>query len=118
MTIKEKRFLFSVCIAKLIIYIFEQGDQGAIDEVKRTQEQANYYHFLGLGSQTSKHLNACAADINLYKKGKYTKNTKDYLKYGEYWEKLHTKCIWGGNWDKDDKPFEKGEFDARHFEVR
>ena len=37
--------------------------------------------------------------------------------FGEFWESLHPDCRWGGNWDKDNNPFEFGENDGNHYSL-
>jgi hypothetical protein len=37
---------------------------------------------------------------------------------GLFWESLHPLAFWGGNWDKDEIPFEEGESDSNHLSIR
>lgn len=82
MTFREKRCKFTIMLGQLIIWMNLNGYETAIDDVK-TQEghSKNSLHKIGL-----------AADINLYKDGKWLRKTEDHLEAGLYWESL------GGSW--------------------
>jgi len=48
-------------------------------------------------SENSKHYDKLAADLNLFKNGKYLSKTSDHAFFGAFWKMLgHT---WGGDWD-------------------
>lgn len=82
MNLREKRCKFSSMLAQLIIWMNFNGYEAAIDDVKaREGHSKNSLHYLGL-----------AADVNLYKDGKWLSKTEDHLKAGEFWESL------GGSW--------------------
>lgn len=117
MTLSEKRKIFSKNVAKLINFINETEYDCAIDEAKRAKEQALIYAKLKKGIVDSQHIKGLAVDIILYLGKKYIKTKEDYLLFGLYWQSLHILNRWGGNWDKDKKYFESGEYDAGHFEM-
>lgn len=47
----------------------------------------------------SMHKSKCAADLNLFKNGKYLTKTSDHLESGRRWEKRHPLCVWGGRFN-------------------
>jgi hypothetical protein len=97
MRLKEKRWIFTLNIAKLIIFINEQpGYRCALDEVKRTPEQAAIYAKQGIGVNNSKHCEGLAADIIIYKDGAWLKKSEEYEFAGMYWLALHPDNTWGG----------------------
>ena len=106
MTLRERRTTFTANLAKLIQWCNNNGFECALDEVKRTQLQADAYAREGKGIRNSQHLNACAADLVLYKAGVYLMFTRDYSPAGDYWESIHPHNRWGGRYD-----------DGNHFEM-
>jgi len=99
-------------IAKLIQYIASCGYKCVEGEFLRTPEQAEIYAKRGVGIKNSLHCKKLASDILLFTQDdKYLTDTKDYLKFGEYWESLDPDCIWGGR-------FPPPRVDGDHFETR
>lgn len=92
MQLGERQETFSRLIAKLILKMYDMGYAvrcGDFYAVKRTplEHKAN-----------STHYEKCAADLNLFKDGKYLSATIDHLNFGDYWERLHPNCRWGGRY--------------------
>jgi peptidoglycan L-alanyl-D-glutamate endopeptidase CwlK len=58
----------------------------------------------------SLHLKRCAIDLNFFKDGKLIYDIKQLQIVGNYWESLHEKNEWGGNWKsfKDVPHFQRG----------
>ena len=56
------------------------------------------------------HLKRCAIDLNFFKDGKLTYDIPTLKPVGDYWESLHPKNQWGGNWKsfKDVPHFQRG----------
>jgi len=107
MTLSEKRVLFTQAIAHLIIWAHSKGFFIALDQVKRTQAEADANAKSGAGISNSLHLQGLAADCLLYMRdedGKYVykTNSADYKELGEYWETLHPLACWGGRFKKVD----------------
>lgn len=48
------------------------------------------------GVRHSCHLFQLAVDLNAFKSDKYLSTTEEWQELGEYWEKLHPQCRWGG----------------------
>lgn len=53
----------------------------------------------GYSSKNSCHKLKLAIDLNLFKNGKFKKETSDHQELGEYWESLHEDCCWGGRFN-------------------
>jgi len=99
-TLGQKRCRFSLMIANLLLYMKSQGYDGALDQVKRTQVEANVNAASGAGISNSLHLLGLAADINLYKNGTYLPLSSDHLQFGVWWEAQGGS--WGGRFSKPD----------------
>lgn len=102
MTLREKRCLFTHCVANAVLFAESQGYEVAFDEVKRGQAQAAANAAAGVGIKNSVHLLGLAADLLLYKDGVYLKDSADYKLLGEYWKQQNTFCCWGGDFAKQD----------------
>jgi len=69
------------------------------NETYRTPQQAAWNAKKGIGVKNSLHCLKLAADLNLFKKGRYLSSTKSHRILGAYWESLSTpglECSWGG----------------------
>lgn len=99
MKLSQKRALFSKLFAELIIWAHENGMYVAIDQVKRTQAEANANAKSGAGIANSNHLVGLAGDLILYEGPGYEYKTKtsDYQRLGNKWKSMHQLCCWGGD---------------------
>ena len=86
----EAQNKFSTMIARLILYA-----QNLRYYVTCGDFYATSGHIVG-----SKHYIRLAADLNLFKDGKYLKTTFDHYPLGLYWEKRGG--IWGGRFKNPD----------------
>ncbi len=88
MTLGQKRRKFSQMISILVLATPGLIRRGEIcyDDVK-----ARDGHIKG-----SFHYNGLAADMNLYIRGRYQRDTEAHLPLGEFWESLGGS--WGGHW--------------------
>ena len=102
MTLSEKRSTFTRVLAALISRAGALGYDVALDQVKRTQREADAYAEAGRGISNSLHTLGLAADILAYRNGNYLSYSEDYRKLGECWESLHPLCRWGGRFSKPD----------------
>lgn len=101
--------IFTHNIARLIEYIYSKGYKCTLGESFRTHSQAALYAASGKGIADSNHCYRLAMDINLFNPtDEYLHGVKDYLQFGEYWEKLNPWNEWGGRWKNGD---------ANHFEM-
>ena len=104
----ERQQTFTLNVARLIIYINQQGYACTFGETLRTKEMAQIYARTGRGVLDSNHCYKLAVDLNLFKNGVYLSDAKEYRQFAEYWLTLN--------------PFnESGYFwksvDANHFEM-
>ena len=101
---------FSLYVANLIKYIYEQGYSCTFGDAFRSSEQAAIYAFAGVGIKNSLHCKRLAIDLNIFNSDCcYLTKREDYERFGTYWESLDPLCRWGGN-------FKNG--DANHFELQ
>jgi len=86
MTLREKQSKFVRMVADLIIYAYQQGYELTFgDAWARDGHRPNSLHYIRL-----------AIDLNLFKDGKWLKETEDHRPLGEYWESIGG--VWGGRW--------------------
>lgn len=93
MSLREKRVLFTRLLAEHISWLFGCGFEVALDEAteRLTERDQQSDH-----SPRSLHHSGLAADLILYKSGKYLSRTEDHLESGKKWESRHELCRWGG----------------------
>lgn len=109
MTLQEQQIIFSEHVGMLIDYIYANGYGCTFGDAYCAPEMAQIYAQQGKGIKDSLHCKRLAIDLNLISpEGKYITNTKDYQRFGLFWEKLDTQNRWGGNFK--DRP------DGNHFE--
>ena len=87
--LREKQSKFTFYVALLICYAYEQGYEITFgDAYAKTGHKFNSLHYKRL-----------AIDLNLFKDGKFLKDTEDHRFLGEFWESLDDECVWGGMWN-------------------
>ena len=87
-TLGQHQKLFTVCIAELIRWAYEQGYEIACGDFFRGD---------GMGhKKNSNHYIKLAGDLNLFKAGVWQEKTEQHKELGEYWMTLHPLCKWGG----------------------
>lgn len=100
MRLGEKQELFAVLIAQHIIWLHGQGYRTRIGDIFRDPRAFGKVGEEGpYGSKFSMHKSKCAADLNLFKDGKYLNKTEDHLESGRKWESRHPLCCWGGRFN-------------------
>lgn len=99
MTLRQKQTLFATLLVELIEHMFDSGYEVTIGEVYRSPEEAERLAKLGKGIRNSLHTIKLAADINLFKNGQYLSSTESHRAMGEWWEKQHPLCRWGGRFN-------------------
>lgn len=78
MTLREKQSLFSKLLAQLILYAYAQGYEITFGDVyAKTGHMAKSLHYLRL-----------AADLNLFKDGKWLTDGSGHNVLHDYWDKL------------------------------
>ena len=88
--------LFARLVGELIHRIYQEGYECTIDWAYRPPEVAAYYASIGVGIRNSLHTLKLAIDLNLFKDGVWLRNTMDHERFGEWWERQHPLCRWGG----------------------
>jgi len=81
MTLGRKQEVFAEHIALLVMLMFKSGYRVRMGEVERSKEEAKRKGF-----SRSLHVSRLAADLHLFKDGKYCTKTSDHQKFGEIWE--------------------------------
>ena len=107
--------MFTVNVAKLIVFINANGYKCTFGETFRTKAEATANAKKGTGVRNSNHCYRMAIDLNIFKDGEYLKETKDYKFAGVYWESLNKYNEWGGRWTKN--RYGKPCSDGNHFEM-
>ena len=116
MRLSQYQRIFSLNVAKLILFAYDNGIELTFGEAYRTREQQLIYLQSGKSkTMRSKHLKRLAVDFNFFVSGELTYNWDIVKIVGDYWETLHPKNSWGGDWNKNDK--KDGFIDTPHFEM-
>ena len=113
-TLSAKRCRFTHDVALLILQAEKLGYSCAIDQVKRTQLEANANAASGVGIANSLHLIGLAADLLLYKDGSYLKGEQGYSDLGMWCESFSASHAWGGRFKIKDY----GHFSIEHNGVK
>ena len=134
MRLSEKQRIFTKNIGCLITYAYDiLGIELTLGEAHRTQSQIllNYFGFrvekgglLGVKLVKSRrlsktlrslHADRLAIDFNFFVDGELTYSFHITKPLGDYWESLHVKNTWGGDFNKDGK--KNGFIDTPHFQM-
>ena len=100
MRLGEQQELFAKLIAEHITWLYKQGYKVRIGDVFRDpRSHGKIGEKKAYGKPFSMHKSKCAADLNLFKAGKYLKKTADHKASGRKWESRHPLCVWGGRFD-------------------
>lgn len=97
LTLGQKQRLFAKYFGMLLTWLYANGYECSIDEVLRTQAQANANAASGAGIVHSLHLIHLAADLNIFKDGKFLQTVEEIKPVGDYWKSLDSNCCWGGD---------------------
>lgn len=93
MTLGEKQRKFTLMIAKLIQWAYEQGYELTVGDAYRDPRlHGQVGEKKGYGASGSLHKERLAMDLNLFKDGKFLTATEDHKPLGEKWESM------GGSW--------------------
>lgn len=96
MTLGEQQRLFARLVGTLLDRIYAVGHECTLDWCYRPPEVAEYYASIGVGIRSSLHTLKLAIDLNLFKDGVWQRDTEAHRQFGEWWEKQHVLCRWGG----------------------
>jgi D-alanyl-D-alanine carboxypeptidase-like protein len=94
----EKQRLFAKLVGDLLQHIYLEGYECTLDWVYRPPEVAQYYASLGIGIRNSLHILKLAIDLNLFRNDVWLRSSDEHRPIGEWWEKQHILCRWGGRW--------------------
>ena len=109
MNLWQKQALFAEHVGMLIDYIYTSKYYCTFGDAYRTAQQAESYAAQGIGIKDSLHCKRLAIDLNLISPdGKYLTDSKDYERFGCFWESLDSANRWGGRF--------KSRPDGNHFE--
>lgn len=89
MTLGQKQELFMRLLPRLIDEAHRQGFSIRGGDLFR-DPRCPY------GSSRSCHQLKLAIDLNLFRAGVYLTRTEDHRELGEWWERQHPLCRWGG----------------------
>lgn len=93
MTLGDKQRKFSLMIAKLIVWAYEQGYEITVGDFLRDKRVfGEVGKKQGYGRASSLHKLKLAADLNLFKDKVWLTETSDHQEIGEKWESM------GGSW--------------------
>lgn len=94
MTLGDKQRLFTRLVGQLILRAYVQGYELTFGASYRDPAWG-----VGKMPATSLHGKRLAVDLNLFRDGKFLTRTEDHQPLGEWWEKLHPLCRWGGRFN-------------------
>jgi len=96
----DKQKAFPGFVARLIMWLSQQGYEVTFGEAHRPPETARLYAVDGKGIANSLHCMRLAIDLNLWRGGKYLQKNDEYAQPGMFWRSLSTSemtCVWGGD---------------------
>ena len=103
MTLGEKQELFATeLLPDLLSYIRFKGYQIRMGYGERSINEQQRLITLGKSGIPMKsaakgaHVRRLAVDLHLFKDGTYLDRTEDHREIGEWWERRHELCRWGG----------------------
>lgn len=94
MSLREEQSKFSRDIGLLILFAYSLGYEITFGDFWRPDKQGH--------SKNSNHYIRLAADLNLFKDGKYLDDTEDHKELGSFWKRLDPKNRWGGDFTNKD----------------
>lgn len=110
MTLGSKQRKFTLMIAQLIQWAYEQGYELTVGDAYRDPRLHGEVGVKkGYGASGSLHKQRLAMDLNLFKDGKFLTATEDHKPLGEKWESM------GGSWGGR---FEDGNHYSLEYEGR
>lgn len=100
MNLSQRQRLFVKLLPRLFDFAYEQGYELTLGDAYRDHRLHGAPGVkLGYGHKDSNHKNRLAIDLNLFKAGVFLQATTDHTPLGEFWEKLHPLCRWGGRFN-------------------
>lgn len=96
MTLIDKQHLFVRLVWRLLQKVTDDGYALTFGETYRSPEEAERLAGIGAGIKNSLHTDRLAIDLNFFRHRKYLTDGKDFKEIGEWWERQHALCRWGG----------------------
>ena len=98
MKLGEKQELFARMLPSLLLKAFELGFEIRLGDLFRDPRvHGELGEKIGYGHKNSNHKNKLAIDLNLREReGGMVTTTEGHRELGEWWEKQHALCRWGG----------------------
>lgn len=97
MTLGEKQELFMQLLPRLINKAHELGFKIRGGDLFRDARVHGAMGVkMGYGAANSCHKLKLAIDLNLFQNGQFLDSTEAHKQLGEWWEKQHELCRWGG----------------------
>lgn len=97
-TLRQKQSIFAFLVARLLIFMNDNGYEFTLGEAWRSPEEALRLSKLKRGIKNSMHTKRLAVDINLFKGNNFLSDTESHRIFGEWWERQHINCRWGGRY--------------------
>ena len=102
LNLRQKQSLFARLLPALIDHALALGFEVTLGEAWRSEWAATQYARKGLGIKASLHRDRLAIDLNLFLNGVYLSRSEAHQSLGEYWERQHSLCRWGGRFSRPD----------------
>lgn len=104
MKLGEQQELFLRLEARLIDKALEIGDRNNFtvrggDAFRDPRVHGAYGEKKSYSAASSMHKLKMARDLNFIRKGVLLNNRSEFIEIGEWWEKQHELCRWGGRWN-------------------
>ena len=97
MTLGQKQRLFARLLGALLKEAHLRGYEVTLGDAYRDPRVHGAMGVrIGYGHPRSAHKLRLAIDLNLFRDGEYLATTEDHRPLGEWWEKQHELCRWGG----------------------
>lgn len=124
-SMREKQSTLAFMVAQLIIFALGKGYEITLGDAWANSSAEEYLRnviearkqtglkkpFKGLlHKKYSKHYKRLAIDLNLFKDGKWLRESEDHRPLGEFWKTLDPDASWGGDFkNKDGGHYSLGE---------
>ena len=96
-TLRQKQSLYAKLVGSLILKAYELGYEVTLGDAYRDPRlHGAMGKKVGYGAANSCHKLRLAIDLNLFKNGVFLETTEGHRLLGEWWEKQHKLCRWGG----------------------
>lgn len=102
MILGDRQKLFAKYFGQFLVWLNQNGYEVTINEVLRSQAQAQLNAASGAGISNTLHLLKLAGDLNIFRNGKFLTTVEELRPVGEQWKSYNIDCCWGGDFHKPD----------------